>query len=122
MSLSAKAALLRAKQPTVQENGDRLATIKRSGGDELRINWSQFEGRNFVNAQVWSNGYPQKDKRITIRLSELPAFAEGIEIALDRALNETAPAAATPKPKPQKVVTPMPPDDALDDILPMSLN
>ena len=118
MSLTAKAALLRSKQPTVTENGDRLATIKRPDGDELRIHWSQYEGRNFLNIQVWSGGYPVKDKRITVGIAALPEFAAGVEAALDRALNDAA--AASPKPKPQKVASPMPPDDALDDVLPLN--
>ena len=52
----------------------------------------------------------------------MPEFAAGVEAALDRALNEVAPPTPPLKPRKQKVVSPMPPDDSLNDILPMSLN
>lgn len=73
-----------------EENGIRLATILRSDGDELRVNWSEFKGRNFVNLRIWSQGdneqwWPQKDKGLTVRLSELSDFAEGIGKALELA-------------------------------------
>ena len=114
-ALKAKAALLRSKQPTVQENGDRLATIKRPDGDELRLHWSEYEGHHFLNIQIWSGGYPQKDKRITVGLSALPEFAAGVEAALDRAINGDAPAI-----EPTGAPTNGMHDDPLDDVLPLN--
>ena len=114
MTLHEKAAALRARQPTFKENGDRLATIKRPDGDELRLHWSAYEGRNYLNIQVWSGGYPVKDKRITVGLAALPEFAEGVEAALDKAINDDV------KVSPSAAPTNGMHDDSLDDILPLN--
>ena len=120
-ALSEKAALLRSKQPAIAENGDRLATIKRPDGDELRLHWSEYEGHRFLNIQIWSGGYPQKDKRVTVGVSQLPDFAAGVEAALDRAIEQPAPQPALPlERKTRKTEMPMPPSDDLDDVLPLN--
>ncbi len=73
-----------------EENGERLATIPRSEGEELRLNWSEYNGHHFLNIRLWAQGddgtwWPQKDKGLTVRVRELPDFAEGMAAALDRA-------------------------------------
>ena len=74
-----------------EENGVNLATIPRRDGDQLRVSWAEYQGRNFVNVRVWTEGsdgqwWPQKDKGLTVRLAELPDFAAGIAKAVDMAL------------------------------------
>jgi len=83
------------------ENGERLATIPRRDGDELRLCWAEYNGHNFLNVRVWhkdDNGtsFPYRDKGLTVRLAELDDFAEGIEKAVKLAHN----AAQTPQDSP----------------------
>jgi hypothetical protein len=75
-----------------EENGERLATIPRSEGEELRLNWSEYNGHHFLNIRLWAQGddgtwWPQKDKGLTVRVRELPDFAEGVAAALARLVN-----------------------------------
>ena len=69
-----------------EENGVRLATINRSEDEELRLAWSEYNGRHFLNIRVWNrrdNGWwPDKTKGMTVRVRELPDFADGIAKAL----------------------------------------
>ena len=121
-ALKAKAASLRrTQQPAkeIQENGPRLATIQRPDGSETRLNMSEFEGHRFLNIQQWRNGRPLLDRRITVGLAGLPDFALGVERALELAL-ETEPQPALPLEQKPKHKTPMPPDDSLDDVLPLN--
>ncbi len=116
MKISEKAAALRAAQQSSErkqpeENGERLATIPRKEGDEIRLNWAEYNGHNFLNVRVWAQGedgnwFPQKEKGLTVRVAELAGFAEGVEAALGRALggaqtpNESAPKPQNAKSKP----------------------
>ena len=62
MSILEKAAALRAahhhpverKRP--EENGERLASILRKEGDEIRLNWAEYNGHKFLNIRVWAEG------------------------------------------------------------------
>ncbi|MCC6431910.1 MAG: hypothetical protein IT354_13445 [Gemmatimonadaceae bacterium] len=72
------------------EQGERLATASRGENDELRFSWSEYNGRHFFSARLWQKGsdgawWPVKDKGIAIRRHELPALAEAVAAALDRA-------------------------------------
>ena len=121
-----------------EENGVRLATIPRYGGDEIRLNWASYEGRPFLNIRVWAenNGkwWPQKEKGLTVRVSELADFALGVEKALQCAVNaahgpgepQDAPTAPLPSKTPVRRSTAakkapdsakMPFNDEIDDIL-----
>ena len=75
------------RPPTDQ--GERLATIQRPDGSELRLSWREFEGKFFLAAQRWKPGeggfWPDKEQRITVRLREIADFADGIAKALDKA-------------------------------------
>jgi hypothetical protein len=35
------------------ENGPRLATIERSDTEQIRINWSEYEGKPFLSIRMW---------------------------------------------------------------------
>jgi len=127
------------------ENGERLATIPRRDGDELRLSWAEYNGHNFLNVRVWhkdDNGtsFPYRDKGLTVRLAELDDFAEGIQKALTMARSgaqtpQDAPpttrrkiGTAKRKPTPRRRKTAIqayaeavaPFDDNIDDILPPS--
>jgi len=83
------------------ENGERLATIPRRGGDELRLSWAEYNGHNFLNVRVWHKGdndnwFPYPEKGLTVRLAELDDFAEGIRKAVIMAHS----AAQTPQDSP----------------------
>jgi hypothetical protein len=73
-----------------EERGERLATIARSDSEELRVTWDSYEGRPYLSLRFWTRGtdgqwWPDKAKGLTVRRHELPAFAEGLEKALERA-------------------------------------
>lgn len=96
MTLLEKALALRERQRPERkapvENGERLVAIPRNDGDELRLNWAEYNGHHFLNVRVWTQGddgqfYPHRDKGLTVRIAELPSFAEGVEMALKRALD-----------------------------------
>ncbi len=75
-----------------EENGERLATIPRSEGEELRLNWSEYNGHHFLNIRLWAQGddgtwWPQKDKGLTVRVRELPDFQRALPPRCNDALN-----------------------------------
>lgn len=76
-----------------EENGERLATIQRGDDEELRLSWARYNNHPFLNVRVWKKDdagawWPEKSKGLSVRVKELPAFAEGIAQAMDRALKE----------------------------------
>jgi hypothetical protein len=77
----------------------KLATIKRRGGEELRIRWKAFEaddGRRFpyLDVRLWRSGeggmWPTR-KGVTVRRSELGEVGEAIAQALELADEEREP-------------------------------
>ena len=69
------------------ENGPRVATIARSADEEMRVNWSEFEGRSFVQIGIWKHRsgqwWPDVKRRLSVRIRELPSFAAAIADCLD---------------------------------------
>jgi hypothetical protein len=70
------------------ENGRRIGTLKRSADEEVRINWSEFEGKPYVSLRLWKRGddanwWPDGKRGISIRIRELPDLATAIAQALD---------------------------------------
>lgn len=100
--LRGSAAKLRAKQGPdkpkgpPEENGQRIATIARGDDEELRLSWAEYNGRHFLNIRIWRKAddgaawFPDKTKGLTVRIRELPDFAEGIAKAVDLAASEAA--------------------------------
>ena len=93
--LKGKSALLREVMPrekareAPKEEGKRLGVLRRDG-EELSIVWSEYEGRPYLSLRIWTKGtngvfYPDKARGFTIRLRELPDFADAIESALEEA-------------------------------------
>ncbi len=88
-----RAERLREALPTRQaaapptENGRRIGTIERSATEEIRVNWSEYEGKPFLSIRMWKrsdDGAWWPDKRgIAIRVRELPGLAAAIAEALD---------------------------------------
>jgi hypothetical protein len=99
--LRRNAAALRSRLPPAptrqeppKENGKRLATIPRPGrngapDEEIRVNWSSFEGKPFLQIRVWvrqgNDWWPVKEKGLSVRVRELADFADGIAAALEEA-------------------------------------
>jgi Transcriptional Coactivator p15 (PC4) len=80
----------RDSRPPPEENGQRLATINRGKGEELRVNWSTYEGKPFLSIRQWNQNddgqwWPDKARGVTIRIRELSDFAEALSQALDLA-------------------------------------
>jgi Transcriptional Coactivator p15 (PC4) len=85
-------------QEPPRENGRRVATIRRSELEEIRLNLSEYEGKPYVSIRMWSKNaetgqwWPVKEKGLSIRIRELEAFAEGIarmtELVADQFLSQ----------------------------------
>ena len=76
-----------------EENGERLVTIQRGEDEEIRLSWARYNGRPFLNVRMWKKDdagawWPEKSKGMSVRVKELPAFAEGLAQAMDHALKE----------------------------------
>ena len=75
-----------------EENGVRLATIRRSEDEELRLAWAEYNGAHFLNIRLWKRfelgWWPEKGKGLTVRRRELAGFAEGVAKAVDMAAGE----------------------------------
>jgi len=72
------------------ENGLRLATFQRGMSEELRVNWSEFNGHHFVALRVWHCGVdgkyrPDRARGLTVKLRELDDFARAIQAAVEMA-------------------------------------
>jgi hypothetical protein len=71
-----------------EEQGKRLATLKRpKDRAEIRITWSEYQGRPYLNVRVWAEGHdgqlwPQKERGFSIRLHELLDVADAIAEAM----------------------------------------
>lgn len=91
--LRSKANALRgalgADRKPPEDTGERLATIPRDDGSEVRISWASYEGKPYLAIQRWRPGvggfWPDREQRMTVRLRELSTFAEGLALALDKA-------------------------------------
>ena len=72
------------------ENGRRIGTIERSADEQIRVNWSEFEGKPFVSLRLWRRGddggwWPDGKRGMSVRIRELPDLAAAIAEALDLA-------------------------------------
>lgn len=61
--------------------------------EELRVNWSEFNGHHFLSLRVWHCGMdgmwrPDRQRGCTVKLRELAAFAEAVNVALDLATGD----------------------------------
>jgi hypothetical protein len=94
--LRAKAESLRALIPErrqstpPEENGRRLASMARSETEEIRVNWSSYEGRPFLSVRLWTKDnagqwWPDKARGMSIRIRELPDLADALSEAIDLA-------------------------------------
>lgn len=66
-----------------QENGDRLATFERHGGEELRVSLAEFNGHPFVSLRVWAPSqdgqlWPVRGKGVSVKLREVAGLAEAL--------------------------------------------
>ncbi len=85
-----------------QDSGIRLATFPRPEG-ELRFTWNIYEGKPYLRFQLWSKGddgsfWPVKGQGFTIKVKDLPDLAEGVQKALDMALEESGKVTGGSKP------------------------
>lgn len=72
------------------ENGLRLATFVRGMSEELRVNWSEYNGHHFIALRVWHCGVdgkyrPDRARGLTVKLRELDDFARAIQAAVEMA-------------------------------------
>jgi hypothetical protein len=79
----------RQSQPP-QENGRRLASIRRGPDEELRVHWSEYQRRPFLSLRIWTRDpqggwWPDGKRGVAIRIRELADLAEAIAEALELA-------------------------------------
>lgn len=72
------------------ETGERLLTIDRGPGEELRIVWAEYRGSPYVGLRIWTKDrrgrwWPDRTRGMSVRIRELGQVAEAISIAIDRA-------------------------------------
>jgi hypothetical protein len=66
-----------------RENGERLATFARHGGEELRVSLAEFNGHPFISLRVWAPGpdgqlLPVRGKGVSVKLREVAGLAEAL--------------------------------------------
>lgn len=76
------------KGPT--DNGKRLVVIGRGDNEELRLVWSSCDGHPYLNISLWRRDgsgvmRPVGEKTLSVRISELADFADGVSMALELA-------------------------------------
>lgn len=65
-----------------------IADIDKNGRERIRVRLDQFAGRNTVDVRIWyfDQGQWKPSKQgVTTSIANLPALAEGLAAALDRA-------------------------------------
>src|SRR4051794_25516718 len=70
------------------ENGRRVATIERADGEEIRINWCDYEGKPYVSIRLWKRSqdgswWPDGKRGMSWRIREIPDIAEAVAELLD---------------------------------------
>jgi hypothetical protein len=99
--LRTKAQSLRAAMPERNrpkpppENGRLLANIPRSNDEELHVCWCEYEGKPYLSLRIWERSrdgslWPSKTKGMSVRIRELPEFAEALAEALELAESEVS--------------------------------
>ncbi len=74
-------------RPAPQETGERLATLPRGQGEELRVSLDEYQGRAYVGLRVWAMGldgawWPTK-RGCSVRVRELAEVAQALMRARD---------------------------------------
>lgn len=74
-----------------EDQGRRLATLARPRDDaEVRVSWAEYNGVPFLSVRQWNKSsdgqyWPDKSKGFSVRLRELPDFADAVAEALSLA-------------------------------------
>jgi hypothetical protein len=94
-----------------QENGRRIGTIERSDGEEIRINWCEYEGKPYVSIRLWKRNdqgqwWPDGKRGMSWRIRELPDLAVAVAELLDLA---EAQQRQQPRPMPGRPLANLPP-------------
>jgi hypothetical protein len=64
-----------------QEQGERVATFIRHGGEELRVSLAHYQGHPYLSLRVWAPGtdgqlWPVRGKGLSVKLREVAGLAE----------------------------------------------
>ncbi len=70
-----------------EDRGERLATLPRGQGEELRVSLDEYEGRPYISLRVWSvasdgSWWPTK-KGCSVRIREISEVARALMVARD---------------------------------------
>ena len=71
-----------------EDRGQRLATLRRMHGEELRVSIDEYEGHKYVSLRVWAPVMggpmgPVKNKGLSVRVRELADVADALRQAAD---------------------------------------
>jgi Transcriptional Coactivator p15 (PC4) len=73
------------------ETGTRIGTLDRGPDEQVRINWSTYNGSPYLSLRLWTRDrrtghwWPDSKRGLSIRIRELGQVAEAIGIAIDHA-------------------------------------
>lgn len=75
------------RQGPPEDRGERLATLPRGQGEELRVSLDEYEGRPYISLRVWAIGqdgswWPTK-KGCSVRIREITDVAQALMRAND---------------------------------------
>jgi hypothetical protein len=69
------------------ERGTRIATLRRSEREELRVSLTEWKGERYVALRVWRTGrgrwFPDPRRGLTVRIAELPDVLDALAAAAD---------------------------------------
>ena len=73
-----------------QENGLRLATLRRGEDQELHVTWLEWKDRLHLGLRVWRRNrhglwFPDRHRGVLVHLDELAEFVEAVAAAADLA-------------------------------------
>jgi hypothetical protein len=76
-----------------RDNGKRLMVIQRGDNEQLRLVWSAYDGHPYLNISLWRLDNlgafrPVGEKTMSVRMSELADFADGVQQAIELAKEE----------------------------------
>ena len=91
--LRAGAERLRQSHPAAQhrqppeDRDHRLATLSRGADVQVRVSLGDYEGHKYLNIREWTcdggGGWWPSKRGLTIRVRELPDFADGVAQAIE---------------------------------------
>ena len=76
--------------PLPPDTGQRLATIPRGTAEELRVSWTEYNGKRYLSLRIWrrdrdGNLWPQRGRGLLVHEEEVAALADAVGAGVDMA-------------------------------------